>query len=94
MISQPRPLARIEDVVRKARRQVARRRCRQGNASMVTRPACRSVEFAETFKDPSVVAAYQHRPPHALILTCSPVRRSRGIMPWASGADVDPCAQG
>lgn len=31
---------------------------------MVTRPACRSVEFAETFKDPSVVAAYRHRPPH------------------------------
>ncbi|MDE2980908.1 MAG: class I SAM-dependent methyltransferase [Gemmatimonadota bacterium] len=31
---------------------------------MLTRPACRSVEFAETFKDPSVVAAYRHRPPH------------------------------
>lgn len=31
---------------------------------MVTRPACRSVEFAETFRDPSVVAAYRHRPPH------------------------------
>ena len=31
---------------------------------MVTRPACRSVELAETFKDPSVVAAYRHRPPH------------------------------
>lgn len=31
---------------------------------MLIRPACRSVEFAETFKDPSVVAAYPHRPPH------------------------------
>ncbi len=31
---------------------------------MLTRPACRSVAFAETFKDPSVVAAYRHRPPH------------------------------
>ena len=31
---------------------------------MVIRPACRSVEYAETFKDPSVVAAYRHRPPH------------------------------
>ena len=31
---------------------------------MVIRPACRGVEYAETFKDPSVVAAYRHRPPH------------------------------
>ena len=31
---------------------------------MLTRPACRSVEFAETFRDPSVVAEYRHRPPH------------------------------
>ena len=34
---------------------------------MVTWPACRSVEFAETFRDPSVVAAYRHRPPHLRI---------------------------
>ena len=31
---------------------------------MPARPACRSIRFAETFKDPSVVAAYRHRPPH------------------------------
>ncbi|MCY3548441.1 MAG: class I SAM-dependent methyltransferase [Gemmatimonadetes bacterium] len=31
---------------------------------MLTRPACRSVAYAETFKDRSVVAAYRHRPPH------------------------------
>lgn len=31
---------------------------------MLIRPACRRVEFAKTFKDPSVVAAYRHRPPH------------------------------
>ena len=36
----------------------------KGPAHMVTRPACRSVEFAETFKDPSVVAAYRYRPAH------------------------------
>ena len=29
------------------------------------RPTCRGVEFAETFKDPSVVAAHRHRPPHS-----------------------------
>ena len=31
---------------------------------MPTRPAYRSIRFAETFKDPSVVAVYRHRPPH------------------------------
>ena len=31
---------------------------------MPTRPTCRGIWFAETFKDPSVVAAYHHRPPH------------------------------
>ena len=31
---------------------------------ILIQPACGGVEFAETFKDPSVVAAYRHRPPH------------------------------
>ena len=31
---------------------------------ILIRPTCRGVEFAETFKDPSVVAAYRHHPPH------------------------------